>query len=381
MKSILVIIVAALFIVFESNEISSIPCKDAAHRIQIDVLAERYLELGRFSGTILVGRNDKIFLHENYGYANHIEKDSLTEETSFKIGLLSKLYIQEILRDLIQEKGIDETSFVSEYLKDCPDELRLQDLIGEQPIESAWNSYLSMDLLGQLTDKSPDELLADLSTKLKLKNSYYSQTEKSQASGHLYINQGNGLEWTLSPEISFDSLTIRDGIKSGARDLFEVIKSKAVDSLRYDGYLEQDGFSYAVDKKDGLTIIILSNNRHPIGKEMSQTIKDILTNDSYELQLPLKREEVTINSRLLKKYAGEYKMGPSMTLKVIESKDSLFTFIGPQKIHLIPQSNDQFFLKETDAAIKFVSGDDGRIKGAVMYDGFLEGRFIERVND
>jgi len=53
--------------------------------------------------------------------------------------------------------------------------------------------------------------------------------------------------------------------------------------------------------------------------------------------------------------------------------------MGPNKIHLIAQSSNQFYMEQMDASMKFVRDSNNEVNEAILLDGFLEGNKIKRV--
>ena len=146
----------------------------------------------------------------------------------------------------------------------------------------------------------------------------------------------------------------------------------------YNGYLENDGFSYSVvnNPKNKISIIVLSNRKHPITKEISNSIDSILEDKEY--RIPLERKQFDIDKKLLKEYSGFYSLNANMNLDVINENDNLFVIMGPNKIHLIPQSENQFYMEQMDASMRFLRDTNNKVEEVVLLDGFLDGNKIKR---
>ncbi len=201
------------------------------------------------------------------------------------------------------------------------------------------------------------------------------------AVGYLYHNyQGNGLELQKSPisntEVAFSS----NGLKSTAIDLTKILASNYANKLEIDGYLENDGFSYSIvnKPKTKIAIVVLSNRRHPVSKEISTSVNAIMEDKEY--RLPLTRNQYEIDKNLLKDYSGIYSLNENTNLEVLNENDSLFLIMGPNKIHLIPQSKNQFYMEQMDASMRFLRGTNNNVEEVVLLDGFLEGNKIKRVD-
>lgn len=336
MKALALFTCVILLLSCKQNDSKPNAISDSSVQVQskISELAERYLELGRFSGSILVADKEDIIFKQNFGYADHIKKRTFSDNPTFKTGTLSSFIIKEIFADSfdIKKETLSQDSIIS----------LVQNFCDHQGMSST----------------------------------YFNTKNEAEARGHLYINQGNGLNWNYSPSYNLDTISILEGLKSNTLDLLSFLR-KTEDPLELDGYLSTDGFSYGVSKNSENIIIILSNTRHPVAKEMIASVQAILAQKKYTIPLP--RVEVKVDSKLLKQYAGSYKLSPEMELKVELSGDSLFTYMGPQKLYLAPQSDNQFFIPQTDAAIRFISDKDSKVIEAEMLDGFLTGNRIKKI--
>jgi len=162
-------------------------------------------------------------------------------------------------------------------------------------------------------------------------------------------------------------------------DLLSTLNYLKVKRLKVRDYLQHDGFNYSVDREDGCTIIVLGNSRHPVGGEISNSIRSIINNEAYIT--PLERRQVEIDKSLLTRYAGKYELAENQYIDIEFENDSIFVFMGPNKIHLIPQSENQFFMKERDASVRFVLNEVKEVTGIVLLDGFIEGRYIKKVTN
>ncbi len=49
-----------------------------------------------------------------------------------------------------------------------------------------------------------------------------------------------------------------------------------------------------------------------------------------------------------------------------------------QASHLIPQSANQFYYQDFDAAIRFVQDSNGLVSKTILYNGFLNGQVVHK---
>jgi len=53
--------------------------------------------------------------------------------------------------------------------------------------------------------------------------------------------------------------------------------------------------------------------------------------------------------------------------------------MGPNKIHLKPQSENQFYMEQMDASMRFLRDTNNIVNEVVLLDGFLDGNRIKRI--
>lgn len=372
---------------------------------KIHILANRYLELNRFSGVILVTRNNSIIYNESFGFADYESKKPFSDKTTFKIGRISELITENMVWEMANNGDFQLSDSISKYIPEIDADLTINDLLnhnthlpsiqqiqqknpelkyatiayanlGLNASETSEISDLDYNILGLLIEKisgtSFQKNIQNYSTKLGLENTYFQKQDTALAVGYLYNNyRGNGDELHKSPSADLDITFSSNGLKSTAKDLIKIINpNKELDIY---GYLENDGFSYSLvnDPKIQTTIVILSNRRHPVAREMSTAINQILQDKEY--RLPLLRKPYAIDKKLLNEYSGTYALNQNMNFNVVNENDSLFVILGPNKVHLIPQSDNQFYMEQTDASMRFLRDSTNLVNEVVLLNGFLDG--------
>ena len=207
---------------------------------------------------------------------------------------------------------------------------------------------------------------------MNLENTYFQRTSSEKAVGYLYHNyRGSGLELQQSPSYNLEEAFSSIGLKSTASDLVKIAYHKQED-LNLDGYLENDGFSYSLvhDVVNSITIIVLSNRRHPVANEISSSIKAILNGVDY--RLPLLRKPYAINKDILKEYSGSYSLNENVSFEIQTSNDSLYVLMGPNKVYLVPQSSNQFYMQQMDASMRFLRDSTDLVNRILLLDGFID---------
>ena len=350
---------------------------------EIDRLANRYLELNRFSGSIFVANSESIIYNKSFGWADYANQIPFTPNTAFNIGSISNLIYEDIILSLVKEGEIDASDKVSQYLSHVDSSQTINDLLdlvhqssyNISPEESSsFSNYTLKDLIIKITGTSNAKNISAYTKRLGLKNTFLHSdtTNNATATGYQYHNyRGQGLELEIAPSEDSGDIINTTFIKSTPSDIWKIVKS-APRNLDVHGFLENGGFSFSLtnDLQNERTIIILSNRRHPVSREMSQCIDAILDSDEYKLPLP--RVPVNLASGSLHEFVGVYELNEFVNFEVTESADSLYVTLGPNTIHLIPQSSEQFFMKDMDAAMQFLRDDKGSVNAVKLLNGFID---------
>lgn len=113
------------------------------------------------------------------------------------------------------------------------------------------------------------------------------------------------------------------------------------------------------------TIIVLSNHE---SRAPTQQVRNIL----YSIVPPVKKE-IQLSAELLKKYEGEYELQPGFILTISTEGTKIFAqATGQQKLELFAEKEDEFFLKQVEAALRFIKDADKKITGVILYQNGSE---------
>lgn len=382
---------------------------------KINHLGNRYLDLNRFSGSILIIQNDTEIYFNHFGLADYEAKTKFTQNTAFKIGDVSSLVTKAILNDYITEGKLNPASAISDILPEINADFTIHDIhngnailpsiqhikkenpdkkysiielinLGINTSNKLKNSDLSSCLLGlvleKVSGKNFQEIISSFSKKHHLENTYFKKLDSTLAKGYLFHNyQGKGLELQIAPEYNEEEIFCNNGIKSTIKDLAKIFSFIPEKSIKMHGYIANDGFSYSVEKNTvkGYTVIVLSNRRHPITDEISNSIHSILTGKEHNL--PLLRKPVIINTQLFSDYVGKYAINENVSFDVVTERDSLFVLMGPNRVPIIPQSDNQFYMLQNDAAMRFLRSNKNEVNEVMLLNGFIEGETAKRINE
>src|SRR5205823_3520662 len=84
----------------------------------INSIVMKYHEAGKFTGSVLVGRDDRVVYVRSIGLADESWRVSNTAETRFQIGSLTKQFTAAFILGLVQQRRIDLDAPLSTYLPD-----------------------------------------------------------------------------------------------------------------------------------------------------------------------------------------------------------------------------------------------------------------------
>jgi CubicO group peptidase (beta-lactamase class C family) len=90
-----------------------------------DELLQTYTDQDKFSGAVLIGVRDKVVFNKGYGYANRDDRLSVTTETEFRAGSLTKMFTSTLILKLVQERKIKLSDPVSKYVSGFPNGERI----------------------------------------------------------------------------------------------------------------------------------------------------------------------------------------------------------------------------------------------------------------
>ena len=103
---------------------------------------------------------------------------------------------------------------------------------------------------------------------------------------------------------------------------------------------------------DNTCVILITNAANPNLEKITQSIFAILYNMPYEL--PKEKTAISLSEEVLKQYTGVYDLSPELVITVsLENGKLTGKPEGQEPLQFHPEKEDQFFLKEIDAQVKF----------------------------
>lgn len=87
---------------------------------KLDKYVKSYVEIGRFSGSVLVAKEGKILLSKGYGMANYEHDVPNTSQTKFRLGSLTKQFTAMVVMQLQEAGKLSVQDPLSKYIPDYP---------------------------------------------------------------------------------------------------------------------------------------------------------------------------------------------------------------------------------------------------------------------
>ncbi|WP_449065812.1 serine hydrolase domain-containing protein [Planomonospora algeriensis] len=203
---------------------------------RMDALVKAYTRLGRFSGSVLVARGDRVILSRGYGLASHEHGVPNTPRTAFRIGSQTKTFTAiAILR--LQERGVlDVAQSLETVLPGYPggDRVTLHHLLTNT---SGIPDYITTEgftwTMG--LPRTPDELIAGFRDRPPL----FAPGERMSYSNSGWVLLGAVIERitgrSYGDHVRSEILTPLGMERSGVGAPGDVLAGHA------DGYMSQDG--------------------------------------------------------------------------------------------------------------------------------------------
>ncbi|HYH01174.1 MAG TPA: serine hydrolase [Terriglobales bacterium] len=122
--------------------------------------------------------------------------------------------------------------------------------------------------------------------------------------------------------------------------------------------------------QEKLTVVVLSNLNGP-AHEVGEYVAKVARGKA--VVLPIDRKEVKLSATTLQRYVGKYEIQPGFVLAVTLEGDQLMTqATGQVKLPIFAETDTRFFLKIVKADLEFVSGQDGKVTHAMLYQNGAE---------
>ena len=128
------------------------------------------------------------------------------------------------------------------------------------------------------------------------------------------------------------------------------------------------GFTTFIERspEEDICIILFDNKGDGGLEKMAAGMNAILHNQPYDL--PKEKIAITVDTAILKQYAGEYELAPNFILTVtLEDGKLMVQATGQGKAEVYAEKENFFFLKIADAQVEFTKGVDGKTDKLILH--------------
>lgn len=182
-----------------------------------------------------------------------------------------------------------------------------------------------------------------------------------QGAGALYSTTGDLLKWDqglfggkLLKPASLDKMTTP--FKNDYAFGLAVTTSGGRKKIEHGGGIEGFNTDLTYYPDDKVTVVVLSNVNGGAPQDIANKLGAFLHGET--VKLPGERKEIPLDSKVLSRYVGSYRMAQGVNLLVTLENNRLFAKLGNQQAFpIFPESPSLFFLKVVDAQIEFGKDD------------------------
>jgi CubicO group peptidase (beta-lactamase class C family) len=415
-----------------SHTDSQSPTASQSLEAKIDVYLKPYLDMGVFSGSLLVAQKGKILLSKGYGMADYEHGVPNSPQTKFQVASISKIFTA-IAIGILENKGLlSRNDPLKKFIPDFPN--------GERITLNMLIRHRS-GVVGDLTDFKTPQSLAQVVEQIKRLPLGYEPGTRGEYSNHGYrllayvieqvskqsygqflkenifdplglqntghtgpetilANRARGyvpagtLGFVSAPYIDWTMKTGNGSLYSTAEDLYKWEQAIRVGKIAQINWLEQllvpaerfkrrmlgisggaPGFSARMEHypTEDVSVVLLMNNYATTAIPIVRDVAAMVFGEPYEITQLTK--PVKVESTLLAAYAGTYQYGRDFfapnakTLIGLQDGQLTVTSRGTTFM-LVPQSDTKFFDRFGWATITFVKDEKGNVSHFVWrYDG------------
>jgi CubicO group peptidase (beta-lactamase class C family) len=131
-----------------------------------------------------------------------------------------------------------------------------------------------------------------------------------------------------------------------------------------------DGFACFISRfiDDHITIIVLGNRERSAARKTANDLAAIVFGAPYTI--PQERKTVSLNTKTLEKYIGQYRIGPNLLSAItLENGHLMVQATGQPKLQIYAESETNFFFKSIIAEIVFVKNKQTSVPGLIFRQG------------
>ncbi len=215
----------------------------------------------------------------------------------------------------------------------------------------------------------------------KLQNQdWVSPTFNSTADGALYFNVLDLAKWdealygtSLLKQSSLDRAWTVFQLNDGKPNLSDYGFGWEISAVNGHKLIEHggawQGFTCDISRfpDDGLTVVVLTNLAGAQPGMIAHRVAE-LVNPALKPPPPKEHKEITVDPKVFDGYIGRYQLEPNFILTVTRESDHLvLQATGQPQFAIFPESERDFFVKEFDAQITFVTDSKGRATELILH--------------
>ncbi|HTE12926.1 MAG TPA: serine hydrolase [Chitinophagaceae bacterium] len=193
----------------------------------------------------------------------------------------------------------------------------------------------------------------------------------SFAAGAIYTTVGDLYKWDRSlyteKIISRASLKNAYTVRKGKYGLgWSIDSAYGQQVYRHGGGIF--GFTTFIGRspEEDICIILFDNKGDGSLEQIAEGMNAILHNKPYDL--PKERIAITVDTTILRQYAGEYELAPNFILAVsLENGQLMIQATGQGKSAVYAEKENLFFSKIVDAQIEFTKDADGKTDKLILH--------------
>jgi CubicO group peptidase (beta-lactamase class C family) len=125
--------------------------------------------------------------------------------------------------------------------------------------------------------------------------------------------------------------------------------------IQHGGGIEGFNTDLTYFPEDKLTVVVLGNVNGAAPGEIAKKLSTLAHGEGVKLQS--ERKEITLDPKVLNRYAGAYQLGPANMLITVEGNQLVSKLGNQPPAPIFPESETMFFLKAVDAQIEFPRTD------------------------
>ncbi len=370
----------------------------------LEIYFERLSSLKKFNGGVLVQQNGKRILYEVYNMdedpASSLE---VNKKSQFDIHSISKLMAQAAIVKLEENQLISRSDYLNQHLPDFPHGaiITIEDLIENRSGLPRGFSKTYPNLI----DKSPAELvelikkepllfkpgsetlysnlgyellyfiIAQITKKpfvQYLEEAFFQPLQMKNTGAHFHLSKNNLRQLVKNHELDHEELAVVPNIQKEGKNQAKIY-STIEDLLKFIDHVKQEPYRSILKNKseeiawsgggDGILshakaslksdyeLVFFSNyDEIPFGKIL-ETVERIMTNQSFNLPEPINRKSVPIETSILEKYVGQYKV-KEFNNDIFEYRledGKLVFYQHGQRNSVLNAANDSSFFDQPDA--------------------------------